>query len=116
VWAFYLLGYVNFKEEPSDLLFQALDPQLERSDVIRGYAAQAICRLQPQESRQKLWEALVGETDLKVVRKIVWALSQVGTPVTIPILENYLRTGQVPARTSVQRSIAEIRRRYAMSG
>ena len=54
--------------------------------------------------------------DLRVMRKIVWALSQVGTPDTIPILENYLRTGRVQARTIVQRSIAEIRRRYDASG
>lgn len=116
VWAFYLLGYLNLKDEATDLLFKALDPQLEESYRVRGYAAQAIGRLQPREGRQKLLDALSAEQDLRVMRKIVWALSQVGTPDTIPILENYLRTGRVQARTIVQRSIAEIRRRYDASG
>jgi hypothetical protein len=54
--------------------------------------------------------------DLRVMRKIARALSQVGTPDTIPILENYLRTGRVQSRTIVQRSIAEIRRGHNASG
>ena len=116
MWSFYLLGYLNIKDEPIDLLFKALEPQSEDSYRVRGYAAQAIGRLQPEGGRQKLLEVLSSEQDIRVVRKIIWALSQVGAPETIPVLEGYLKMGRVQARTAVQRSIAEIRRRFAASG
>ncbi|MBI5578751.1 MAG: HEAT repeat domain-containing protein [Deltaproteobacteria bacterium] len=110
-WAFYLLGYLGTGETYSDLLTLALvDPR--ESAKVRGYAAQALGGLQPKEARQVLQDALARESDLWVVRKVVQALGNVGTPDSVPILENYLRTGRVQVRKSVQRSIANINQRF----
>ena len=114
-WAFYLLGYLGTGEAYSDLLTSALvDPR--ESAKVRGYAAQALGRLQPKEARQVLQDALARESDLWVVRKVVQALGNVGTPDSVPTLENYLRTGRVQVRKSVQLSIANINQRFEVPG
>jgi HEAT repeat protein len=68
------------------------------------------------KARQVLQDALARESDLWVVRKVVQALGNVGTPDSVPILENYLRTGRVQVRKSVQRSIANINQRFEVPG
>jgi HEAT repeat protein len=114
-WAFYLLGYLGTGEAYSDLLTSALlDPR--ESAKVRGYAAQALGRLQPKEARPVLQDALAQESDLWVVRKVVQALGNVGTPDSVPTLENYLRTGRVQVRKSVQLSIANINQRFEVPG
>ena len=113
VWAFFILGWVGTQKKSAGLLFRTIK-DVGKSTKVRGYAANAIGRLQPPEGRQRLEEALNQEEDAWVLKRIVQALGRAGTMELIPLLEQYLRTGRVQVRQTVRYAIASIRQRYEM--
>jgi hypothetical protein len=111
IWSYYIIGWVGTQKKAAGLLFRALK-ETKSNEKVRGYAADAIGRLQPPEGRQRLEEALNREVDAWVLRKIVQALGKAGTLESIPLLEQYLKTGRVQVRQTVRSAITSIRRRY----
>lgn len=111
IWAYYVLGWVGTQRQAASQLFQTL--KNSKADYqLRGYAAEAIGRLDPPEGRKRLEERISQEEDPWVLRKIILALSMVGTIETVPLLEAYNQTGWVQLRSVVHSAISEIRRRF----
>ncbi len=111
VWAIYLLGWVGTQRQAVSMLFQALKEK-RAAIKVRGYAAESIGRLDPQDGRKKLEERLSLEEDPWVLRKIIQSLGAIGTLDTIPMLEAYQRTGWVQLRKITRGAISDIRRRF----
>jgi HEAT repeat protein len=113
VWAFFILGWVGTQQKSAGLLFRTIKDK-RKSVKVRGYAANAIGRLQPPEGRHRLEEALNQEEDAWVLKRIVQALGRAGTMESIPLLEQYLRSGRVQVRYTVRYAISSIRQRYEL--
>ncbi len=111
VWGYYLLGWVGTQRQVTSQLFQTLKDK--KADVkLRGYAAEAIGRLDPLEGKKKLEERLTQEEDPWVLRKIIQSLCLIGGLDSIPLLEASLKSGWVQLRGVVRSAVSEIRRRY----
>ncbi|MEZ4730269.1 MAG: HEAT repeat domain-containing protein [Caldilineaceae bacterium] len=96
------------------ILFRALqsvDPEL------RGNAAKAIAQLDPEGGVQRLEVRLKPnrERDAWALRRTIEALSKVGTPATIPLLEPYLRDEKARNRQRARETIAAIEQRYDLT-
>lgn len=119
IHAVYLLGAVGGRfARTIDILNEALD---DPHETLRGYAARAVGRLGLINAREQLEARLESkdpdrrEQNSWVLRRIMEALSRVGTLESIPVLEPYLRHEQVRTRRRVREAIAEIRRRYELA-
>ncbi len=112
--AIYLLGWGGRLPQTVQAVFQALD---DTKPSIRGWAAHALGRLEPQGARRLLEQKLeVGrENDPWVLRKIADALGKIGTLDSIPSLERYLRHEQLKTRRRMREAIADIRQRYELA-
>ncbi len=110
VWALYVLGRVGARPAAT-ALFKALADR--KSVKVRGYAADAIGRLDPLDGRRKLEERLtLVDEDPWVLRKTIQSLGQIGTLETIPLLEASVRTGWVQLRQVTRSAINDIQRRF----
>ena len=119
IYAIYLLGAVGGRfGETVEILNQALE---EPNPTLRGYAARSVGRLGLLKAREQLESRLESkdrqrrEQNPWVLRRIVEALSKVGTLESIPVLEPYLRHEEIRTRRRVREAITEIRRRYELA-
>jgi HEAT repeat protein len=110
-WAVYLLGWVSGRATVGRLLSQALqdhDPQ------VRGYAVNAMARLDLRDARVQIENLLAVEQDPWVLRKAAETLGQIGTVESIAVLEKHLRHERTRTRWMMRWAIGEIRQRLAL--
>jgi HEAT repeat protein len=110
-WAVYLLGWVSGRATVGSLLSEALkdgDPH------VRGYAAEAMARLDLRHAREQIEALLAVERDPWVLRKAAETLGQIGTVDSIVVLEKHLRHARARTRWMMRWAIAEIRQRHAL--
>jgi hypothetical protein len=109
--AVYLLGWVCYKEKTQKLLKGALS---DHNYFVRGYAIEAMARLDLVGARQKIEQRLVIENEPFVLRKAAESLGKIGTLQSIPVLEEHLSTEQARTRWAVRQAIVEIKERNAI--
>jgi hypothetical protein len=110
-WAVYLLGWASGRATVGSLLSEALkdgDPH------VRGYAAEAMARLDLRHAREQIEALLAVERDPWVLRKAAETLGQIGTVDSIAVLEKHLRHARARTRWMMRWAIAEIRQRHAL--
>jgi HEAT repeat protein len=81
---------------------------------VRGYAINAMVRLDFPNAREQIEQSLATEQEPWVLRKAAEALGQIGTVQSITVLERHLRHERTRTRWMVRRAIDEIRQRYAL--
>jgi HEAT repeat protein len=110
-WAVYLLGWASGRVTVGRLLNQALqDPDPH----VRGYAVNAMARLDLRDARLQIENLLAAEQDPWVLRKAAETLGQIGTVESIAVLEKHLRHERARTRWMMRWAIAEIRQRQAL--
>jgi HEAT repeat protein len=109
--AFYLLGWVGKGHDVGANLRRALqDP----SPLVRGYAVDAMKRLDLRDAREQIERLMEVETEAWVLRKAAEALGQIGTVESISILERHLHHERSRTRWMVRKAITEIQERHRL--
>ena len=111
--AVYLLGWLSKDEAGSKRLVEALE---DDSPIVRGFAADAVARLDLRHARGKIERFLTDpkERDPWLIRQAAQALAQIGTVESIQVLESHLDSHPDIARSNLRRAVTEIRERFAL--